>query len=170
MQEGNGKLFDVGVVIRFLALIGYLVGESGGTVDVVEEWTLSLPVADHRTDVFLVYDRFEGLRIDAFHQVAHFFCLNVELAGPKLNLYVLAVLVGIAELMEAHALALSLALAAFHRLEKAGNHFLDVLALDFAVVLGLLHEKPGEGGGEILEVSLEVSDAVDGGGAEAWGF
>jgi len=108
--------------------------------------------------------------LDAFHQIAHLFCLNVELAGPKLNLYVLAVLLGIAVLVETHSLALPFGLAALHRLKKTRNHFLDVLALDFAVVLGLLQEKRGEGGSIILEISLEVCDAVDWCGAESGGF
>ena len=46
-------------------------------------------------------------------------------------------------------------------LEETGYHFLAVLPLYLRVVLDLLHEQPGEGGGEVLDVALQVSDAVD---------
>jgi hypothetical protein len=61
---------------------------------------------------------------------------------------------------------LGLAIGRLDCLEEAGDHFLYVLALDFEVVPALLHEEPGEGGGVVLEVALQVGDAVDGGAPE----
>lgn len=104
------------------------------------------------------------MRVLAIDQVAYFLSLDVYLWGTEGYLDLLSVFLRVGLLVESNLLPI-LTIDVLDGLKETRDHLLDILPLYLWVILDLLHEQPRESRGEILDISLKISYAVYGWGA-----